>query len=138
MRPIDPQLAARLDQAIAQLERAAELQKQLGELTAEGAAAEGLIRVEVGPSGHPTSLTIDPRAMRMDSTSLSEAVLAAIGSARDQLYQRLGGLTGSAPRGLDVPSLLSGRTSPALGSGEAGDPGAAIRQAIEKLRKMRG
>jgi len=134
MSPLDnPDLTRQLDVAINQLERLADFRAQLDEVTAVGEAAEGLIRVEAGPAGHPTGLTIDPRAMRMDSESLSQAIMEAFRSARDQTYQQLRGLTDSLPQGMDLAGVISGRSR-----GAGADASATIRRAIDKLREMRG
>jgi DNA-binding protein YbaB len=129
----NPDLTGRLDLAIGQLEKLADFRTQLDEVSAVGEAAEGLVRVQAGPSGHPTSLTIDPRAMRMDSESLSEAIMEAFRDARDKTYQQLRGLTDALPQSMDLAGVISGRSQ-----GGGADASATIRRTIEKLREMRG
>jgi DNA-binding protein YbaB len=60
-----------------------------------GEAADGLIRVKALPGGKLAELELDPRVMRMDSTSLSEAIVTAANAALADLTEQLrNGLAG--------------------------------------------
>jgi DNA-binding protein YbaB len=60
-----------------------------------GEAADGLIRVKALPGGKLAELELDPRVMRMDSTSLSEAIVEAANAALADLTEQLrNGLAG--------------------------------------------
>jgi|RhiMetdeSRZDD1v2_1073273.scaffolds.fasta_scaffold1569776_2 DNA-binding protein YbaB len=54
-----------------------------------GEAADGLIRVKALPGGKLAELELDPRVMRMDSTSLSEAIVTAANAALADLTEQL-------------------------------------------------
>jgi DNA-binding protein YbaB len=54
-----------------------------------GEAADGLIRVKALPGGKLTELELDPRVMRMDSTSLSDAIVTAANAALADLTEQL-------------------------------------------------
>jgi DNA-binding protein YbaB len=59
------------------------------DIRAQGEAANGLIRVEVSGAGEVTELVIEPKAMRLPSGELSEALRgalnAALSSTREQV-----------------------------------------------------
>jgi DNA-binding protein YbaB len=71
-----------------QLLAAATAQRALQQLRSEGEAERGLVRVTVGAGGALQDLQLDPRAMRLDSRSLREAILAAYGRAVEDLEAR--------------------------------------------------
>lgn len=58
-----------------------EARQRMAEVRGHGEAANGLIRLEVLPGGALSGLTIDPRAMKLGSAELAEAVLEAAGAA---------------------------------------------------------
>lgn len=51
--------------------------RDLAETRGRGAAANGTVVVEVSADGSLTGLTIDPRAMRLGSEALAQAILKA-------------------------------------------------------------
>lgn len=68
-------------QDVAALER---LSDEIAAVRGRGEAAEGRVVAEVTPAGALAGLTIDPRAMRLGSADLAEAILeAAAEAARD-------------------------------------------------------
>jgi DNA-binding protein YbaB len=77
-----------LEEAERTIERSKELEEQLSSLEAEASAAEGRVSVVVGSGGRLKSLTIDPRAMRLGSEELAEAILIAVNGAQEALAQR--------------------------------------------------
>jgi DNA-binding protein YbaB len=85
-RPEDvDRLAAQADDALRRLSASTE---DMAALTATGEAADGYVRVAVDSSGRVTRISLNPRAMRMDSESLSEALLDAIGAAQEDAQRR--------------------------------------------------
>ncbi|MCO6011611.1 YbaB/EbfC family nucleoid-associated protein [Actinoallomurus purpureus] len=64
-----------------QAERFAEARTKLAEARGRGEAADGKVVVEVARGGALQSLKIDPRAMRLGSEALAEAILEAAGKA---------------------------------------------------------
>ncbi|AWS46349.1 YbaB/EbfC family nucleoid-associated protein [Streptosporangium sp. 'caverna'] len=62
---------------------------ELTEASGHGEAADGLVRVEVGPEGTLLGVKIDPRAMRLGSDALAEAIMEAATKALSQATERL-------------------------------------------------
>ncbi|MFC6087178.1 YbaB/EbfC family nucleoid-associated protein [Sphaerisporangium aureirubrum] len=73
----------------------------LAGLKGEGAAGGGLVGAVVDAGGRLEGVTLDPRALRMDSRSLAEAITEAVRAAQDDARARADALLG-AP---DVPAL---------------------------------
>ncbi|MFI7134556.1 YbaB/EbfC family nucleoid-associated protein [Nonomuraea sp. NPDC050153] len=69
-----------------------ELRDGLNDLRGRGEAANGQVTAEVLPSGALSGLRIDPRAMRLGSDALAEAVLAAANAAAADLTARMAGM----------------------------------------------
>jgi DNA-binding protein YbaB len=65
-----------------------EITATLGTLEGVGQAADGRIRATVGGGAALSGLTLDPRVMRMDSASLSEAIVEAVRAASQDLEQQ--------------------------------------------------
>ncbi|MEO3801730.1 YbaB/EbfC family nucleoid-associated protein [Nonomuraea sp. B1E8] len=63
---------------VAALER---LNEQVTAVRGRGEAAQGRVVAETSQTGGLTGLTIDPRAMRLGSDALAEAILEAAGEA---------------------------------------------------------
>jgi DNA-binding protein YbaB len=86
-RPEDVErLAAQADDALGRLSASTE---EMAAMTATGEAADGLVRAAVDASGRIKRIALNPRAMRMDSESLAEALIEAIGSAQDDARNRV-------------------------------------------------
>ncbi|MFC4069393.1 YbaB/EbfC family nucleoid-associated protein [Actinoplanes subglobosus] len=62
-------------------------------------AADGLVRVVAG-EGRIESIDLDPRAMRLDSRTLSEELTAAVNAALDELRASAG-----SAQGVDLAAL---------------------------------
>lgn len=62
---------------------------QVGDVTGEAASRDGKISVRVTATGQLTGLRIDPRAMRMGSQELAEAILEASRRATEDAARRL-------------------------------------------------
>jgi DNA-binding protein YbaB len=87
------------------------LSQRMQEIRGSGEAAEGLVQVEVTAAGRVTALRLNPRVMRLDSQTLAEEILAAIGRANDDAARQVQETTGTdtAPSWED---LLAGRAAP--------------------------
>jgi DNA-binding protein YbaB len=72
-----------------QVGRVEEIRKDFGELRGHGEAAEGMVKVEVRPGGALSSVEINPRAMRLGSEALGEAILAAAQIAEQDVTGRM-------------------------------------------------
>jgi DNA-binding protein YbaB len=81
--------------------------EQLTALRLRGEAAHGLVRAEVDGSGQLIDLTLDPRAMRMQSHELAEAVKTAIAAAQSAARERLQEVTAEAARRLPSQERLA-------------------------------
>ncbi|WP_067175786.1 YbaB/EbfC family nucleoid-associated protein [Microtetraspora niveoalba] len=85
MMPFSPTGDPDADRVLAGLQehmsRAEEVGQRLAELRGRGEAADGHVRVEVGATGALADLYIDPRAMRLGSAALAEAIMEAVGRA---------------------------------------------------------
>jgi DNA-binding protein YbaB len=110
------ELDRHLQALTAALDKAGGLQARLAELRGVGSAADGLVEVNVGPGGGLTDLRLDPRAMRLDSGSLREAILDAARQATEQLTTQASAMVAEFDTGLDVAAVLSGRTPSPLDS----------------------
>jgi DNA-binding protein YbaB len=135
-----------LNQTLANLQRLTEVQRQLAELRGEGFGADGLVRAEVGPGGNLQALDLNPRAMRLDSASLSEAIMAAVRDATRQVGEKatelVGDLTGDGDR-TAMADLFAGRVpqpGPAAGDAERGADavGRSDDPVGEAIRRLRG
>ncbi|WP_165974766.1 YbaB/EbfC family nucleoid-associated protein [Nonomuraea deserti] len=69
---------------VAALER---LNDQMTAVRGRGEAAQGRVVAEATQTGGLTGLTIDPRAMRLGSAALAEAILEAAGEAAREAEQ---------------------------------------------------
>lgn len=86
-----PDLDAIMRQAADKIERLQEMGGQLAAVRGTGEAADGLVQVTVLPGGMIDSLDLDPRAMRMPSQDLSEAIVEAIKLAAADASAQAGG-----------------------------------------------
>ncbi|MEV0755704.1 YbaB/EbfC family nucleoid-associated protein [Streptosporangium sp. NPDC050280] len=128
------QLAEGFDKLSARYER---MREDLTEMRAHGEAADGLVKVEVAPGGALLGVDINPRAMRLGSEALGEAIMEAVGEASKMAAARmdevlaplLGGMTGFS-------EALQGRM-PTLDpeGGLSADP--RVAEALRNLREMR-
>ncbi|GLW07564.1 hypothetical protein Misp01_26940 [Microtetraspora sp. NBRC 13810] len=63
--------------------------EQFAAMQETGEAANGWVKVQVDGTGDMTGLVIEPRAMRLSSHELAEAVREAFGQARAAVNQRV-------------------------------------------------
>ncbi|MFF0307135.1 YbaB/EbfC family nucleoid-associated protein [Streptosporangium sp. NPDC004379] len=66
-----------------------EAQNELDEVVGTGEGPSGHVRASVGPDGTVLEVVFDPRALRLDSRTLAEEVLAAVGEARSDAERRI-------------------------------------------------
>jgi len=87
-----------------QAEQIGSLQNQLSELVGRAESQDGRIRVECTVAQTPAKLDLDPRAMRMGSQELAEAITALIREATQDLQRQVReAMTGSfGGKGLDA------------------------------------
>ncbi|MFC4584696.1 YbaB/EbfC family nucleoid-associated protein [Sphaerisporangium corydalis] len=106
-RPEDlDQVAERSREAVRRLSG---LVGELADLKGEGESAGGLIGAVVDGGGRIQEVTLDPRAMRMDSRTLAEAVTEAVRAAQEDAARASQELLREVV-GEDAPSLDPGDT----------------------------
>ena len=76
--------------------RLAEVQAQREELRVVGRSPDGLLEATVDGTGRIVDLRIEPRAMRLDSYSLAEGLLAAVKDAYTEYDAAAQALVGEA------------------------------------------
>ncbi|MEV0380463.1 YbaB/EbfC family nucleoid-associated protein [Nonomuraea sp. NPDC050643] len=90
MNDFDPEdlerITARAEEMLA---RAEELRSEIDVVVGHGEAADGQVRVTAAASGRLMDVKFAPRAMRMDSLTLAEAVLRAAQQAQDDVAGRV-------------------------------------------------
>lgn len=108
-----------LRSATAQIEAMQGAAAKMAELRGVGEAADGKVRVQVQAGGVVQSLEIDPRAMRMPSEDLSNAVLEAIQLATDDAAKKLAEILEAALPGAGAGMAALTDPSKAAGGGDA-------------------
>ncbi|MGW5669493.1 YbaB/EbfC family nucleoid-associated protein [Micromonospora sp. NPDC003776] len=91
-----------LRQAQEQQRRLAEVQRQRAELRVPGESPDGLVRVTVDGEMKIGDIALNPRAMRLDSQTLAEAIQAAVDAAYAGLAERQRDLLGDLLGGADL------------------------------------
>jgi DNA-binding protein YbaB len=125
-----------------QMAAMSQYQEKMTEIRGVGEAAGGLIGATVGPGGVVKDLRLDPRAMRLDSQSLREALLAAIAAAtpnaEEQVAELSGDLTAST-RQLADPAGLRQQLDQTMAdiSRAAGAAQANLETLVRKMRQAR-
>ncbi|WP_248961052.1 YbaB/EbfC family nucleoid-associated protein [Sphaerisporangium perillae] len=84
----DPEVDQVLETLATQSARFEEVGRLISDIRGRGEAEDGRVVVEVLPSGSLASLTIDPRAMRLGSQALAEAILAAAKEAEEDATRK--------------------------------------------------
>ncbi|MEO3810483.1 YbaB/EbfC family nucleoid-associated protein [Sphaerisporangium sp. B11E5] len=100
LRPED--FARVAEQSMASVRRLGDAIGALAGLKGEGAAGGGLVSAVVDAGGRLEHVTLDPRALRLDSRSLADAVTEAVRAAQDDARVRGEAVLGGAA---DVPAL---------------------------------
>jgi DNA-binding protein YbaB len=99
-----------LEQVGGQMERFEEMREELTGLRGQATAADGQITVEVLPSGSLSALVINPRAMRLGSEALAEAILEAAAKATEDVSTRMNEIMSSVMgRSMEFSELLQGK-----------------------------
>ncbi|MER6004751.1 YbaB/EbfC family nucleoid-associated protein [Nonomuraea angiospora] len=90
MNDFDPEelerITARAEDMLARVE---ELRSEIDVVVGHGEAADGQVRVTAGASGRLMDVVLAPRAMRLDSQKLAEAVLRAAQEAQDDVAAKV-------------------------------------------------
>ena len=79
-------LLSRVSEQVEQLEKTRE---EFTEMRGEGEAAEGMVKVSVRPGGAIDTININPRAMRLGSEALAEAITEAAHAAEKNVTERM-------------------------------------------------
>src|SRR5690606_30280164 len=86
--------------------RAGEMKDRLAALRVEGAAAGGLVTVEMSGDQRVTNVTIDPSLFAgQDREMLEELVLTAVNQALESVRERAAGEMAGLTDGLGLPGL---------------------------------
>ncbi|MGW0811056.1 YbaB/EbfC family nucleoid-associated protein [Nonomuraea sp. NPDC002799] len=88
----DPEIDRALAELAAQTAGLDEARRKIEETKGRGESVRGQVVVEVGASGSLVSLHIDPRAMRLGSQALAEAITEAFGLAEQDVADKSFGL----------------------------------------------
>ncbi|MFC6082704.1 YbaB/EbfC family nucleoid-associated protein [Sphaerisporangium aureirubrum] len=75
-------------------------QADLEEVVGEGDAADGQVTVTTTSGGRVRDVTVTPRAMRLDSRTLAEEIMAAVGRAQDDADRKCTRLVNEALGGI--------------------------------------
>lgn len=99
---------AQIQQAMRQVRQRLDAFEQhrtaLAETVGEGSSEDGLVTARVGAGGEVRDLEINPRAMRLDSHSLRDGILAAIRAATNDYAESIREATALPP--VDPEQLL--------------------------------
>jgi hypothetical protein len=92
-----------MKQAQAMQEKAQKLQAEVAQMTAEGEAGGGLVKVTLTGKHEATKVVIDPSLMD-DREMLEDLVTAAINSANRKVEQMTAEKMGSLTAGMNLPA----------------------------------
>jgi DNA-binding YbaB/EbfC family protein len=92
-----------MKQAQAMQEKAQKLQAEVAQMTAEGEAGGGLVKVTLTGKHEATKVVIDPSLMD-DREMLEDLVTAAINSANRKVEQMTNEKMGSLTAGMNMPA----------------------------------
>jgi DNA-binding protein YbaB len=121
-----------------QMQRFEQAREELSSLKGRGTAADGQVEVEVLPSGALSSLTINPRAMRLGSEALAEAILEAAGNAAKEAADRLNDIMGSVTgRTADFSQMLQGKLLSMNPDAESEIYDPQLKEAMSQFQDMR-
>lgn len=111
----------------AKLERARENATLVASLEGVGEAADGVVRVTVGPTGALKGVTLDPKAMRLPSMDLAAAVLEAAQAGQAAIAEQLREIYRDRQEtgGIDPAAALQGNA----------DVGALLDQRMAQVRE---
>jgi hypothetical protein len=108
----------RLDELRRRLGEARQVRAELATLVGSGESADGLIHARVTDADGLAALTLNPRAMRLDSAELAERILATVRAAQADLQQRKQAVAGPEfdPAALADPSAIQAQLDEAAAS----------------------
>jgi DNA-binding protein YbaB len=90
------------------MSRVQEMQDRLADLVGQAEAAEGRIKATYTMAGGLTGLDIDPRALRMGSKDLADAIRSTVQEAAQDLQRQIGEVMGGVFGEKDNPMNLLG------------------------------
>jgi len=134
----NPEIDRHMSRVFEQLGQFQTVQQELAEAKETGTGAAGLVKVTVGPSANLLDVALDPRAMRLDSISLTEAIMAAYQAACDQMNHRVTEIMGPLmPPGVRAGDVVGGDGLKVVGEdGTSKDPMAAVREALDRVNRL--
>lgn len=115
-------------------ERAKGMQDALNEAGADGTGPAGLATVRVGFNGELEELTIEPRAMRLDSESLAQEIIGAYEEALSASRERITELLGELMEDEELAMLVTPGNEAALGTVTE----QAIKETMAKVESATG
>jgi DNA-binding protein YbaB len=134
----NPEIDRHMSKVFEQLDQFQTIQRDLAEARTTGLGADGLVEVTVGPSANLLDVTLNPRAMRLDSISVTEAIMEAYKAACDQMNVRLVEIMGPLmPAGVDAGGVVSSGLKVVGEDGTPMDPMAAVREAFEQVNRFK-
>lgn len=104
MSGFESQIQQALRQVRERLDAFEQHRTALAETVGEGTGADGLVTARVGAGGEVRDLEINPRAMRLDSFTLRDGILAAIRAATSDYAESVRAATVLPP--IDPQRLL--------------------------------
>jgi DNA-binding protein YbaB len=99
--PFQHQIESAMRQIREQLDSFQARRESVAAIVGEGTAADGLITVRTGPGGVLRDLEIDPKAMRMASQDLRDAILEAARNAATNYQEALAEVAPTASMDMD-------------------------------------
>jgi DNA-binding protein YbaB len=134
----NPEIDRHVGQLFERLSHFQTLQQELTQLKVTAAGANGLVEVTVGPSGNLLGVELNPRAMRLDSSGLGEAVMEAYQDACRQMSERVSELMKPLlPDGMPAGGLVGGALPVMDPDGRPQDPMQAIRDTFARMSERR-
>jgi DNA-binding protein YbaB len=137
--PFQSQLDSAMRQLREQIDSFQARRDAVAAMVGEGTAANGLVTVRTGAGGALQDLELDPRAMRMASQDLRDAILEAARNAAANYQEALADILPTTP--MDVDKLVrdfgvGGQLGNAMAefTQRTGD----VEQTLAKLRKDLG
>jgi DNA-binding protein YbaB len=121
-----------------QMQKFEAAREELTNLRGQGKAADGQVTVEVLSSGSLSALEINPRAMRLGSEALAEAILEAARQATEDavshLNEIMGPITGQS---IDFGEMLQGKLLSMNPEATADISNPRLKEAMQSFHEMR-
>ena len=139
-----PELDRHLEHLMQAATKMRDMQEKIALIRGVGEAVDGRVRVEADDAGRVCDVQIDPRAMRLASQDLAEAITAASQQAADDVSAQTQELMNELmPADLPVADLLKSDLAATLPADAAqalntvaggSDPAEAVAAALAQLR----